>query len=84
MRGEIVSAGGTVETRESRLLAWAGDLFAQLSSQRAELRRSRLEVAGAKEVRVGASVLLVRLPAGAALSAAINRAGLHARWMVGR
>ncbi|KAL4429211.1 hypothetical protein ABPG77_010190 [Micractinium sp. CCAP 211/92] len=49
MRGEIVSAGGTVETRESRLLAWAGDLFAQLSSQRAELRRSRLEVAGAKE-----------------------------------
>ncbi|KAL4443374.1 hypothetical protein ABPG75_011111 [Micractinium tetrahymenae] len=49
MRGQVVSAGGAAETRESRLLAWAGDLFAQLSTQRAELRQSRLELAGAKE-----------------------------------
>lgn len=49
MRGQVVSAGGAAETRESRLLAWAGDLFVQLSSQRAELRRSRLELAGARE-----------------------------------
>lgn len=49
MRGQVIADGGAPETREGRLAAWAGDLFAQMGSQRSDLRRSRLELAGAKE-----------------------------------
>lgn len=47
--GAAVTAGGQSSTRESKLLAWATDIEAQLESQRQELRRSRVELAAAQE-----------------------------------
>lgn len=37
-------------TRESRLMAWANDMFQQVAILKQDLRRSQMEVAGAKEV----------------------------------
>lgn len=47
--GAAVMAGGKSSTRESKLLAWATDIEAQLGLQRQELRRSRIELASAQE-----------------------------------
>lgn len=43
--------GGPAVRRADRLPAWAGELHAQLSAQRQELRRAKLELAGSQEVR---------------------------------
>ena len=48
---KVVSDGGPPTTREGRLLSWAGEIEAQMSSQRAELRRTRMELVAAQEVR---------------------------------
>lgn len=50
----VMADGGATERREERLPAWAGDMMAQLASQRSELRQARLELAGNREVRGGA------------------------------
>lgn len=47
--GAAVMAGGKSSTRESKLLAWATDIEAQLGLQRQELRSSRIELASAQE-----------------------------------
>lgn len=46
-------------TREGRLLSWAGEIEAQVASQRSELRRARMELVAAQEVRAGGGALLV-------------------------
>jgi hypothetical protein len=52
--GGVVAEGETGlawrASRETRLMAWAADLFQQLASLRQDLREARLEVVGAKEV----------------------------------
>ena len=46
--------GAKPVTRENRLLTWATEVEAQLVAQRQELRRSRVELMAAQEVRAGA------------------------------
>ena len=47
----MVSDGGPPATREGRLLSWAGEIEAQVATQRVELRRARMELVAAQEVR---------------------------------
>lgn len=47
--GASVLAGGEKTTREGRLLAWATEIESLFSSQRSELRRSRMELAAAQD-----------------------------------
>jgi hypothetical protein len=49
---KVVSDGGPPTTREGRLLSWAGEIEAQVSAQKAELRRARMELVSAQEVRI--------------------------------
>lgn len=53
-------------SRETRLTAWAADLFQQLASLRQDLREARLEVVGAKEVSRAALKARRQLPNGSA------------------
>eukprot|EP00887_Chlorella_sp_A99_P007942 scaffold12.g7942.t1 len=46
---KVVADGAAPVTRESRLLSWASEIEAQMSSQRQELRRVRMELAAAQE-----------------------------------
>jgi len=46
---QVVAAGMAPVTRENRLLSWASEIEAQLSSQRQELRRARMELVAAQE-----------------------------------
>ncbi len=48
---KVVSDGGPPTTREGRLLSWAGEIEAQVATQRVELRRARMELVAAQEVR---------------------------------
>ena len=45
----VVATGAAPVTREARLLSWATELEAQMSSQRQELRRARMELVAAQE-----------------------------------
>ena len=49
----MVADGGQAVTREGRLLSWASEVEAQLMTQRQDLRRARVELAAAQEVRAG-------------------------------
>ena len=40
-------------SRDGRLQTWAGDMFGQLASQRQDLRRTRVELAGMQQARRG-------------------------------
>ena len=44
-------SGGLAKTREARLLSWADEIATLVSVQREELRRSRMELVAAQEVR---------------------------------
>lgn len=46
---KLVADGGQPVTRENRLLSWAGEMEAQLVSQRQDLRRAHMELAAARE-----------------------------------
>jgi len=46
---QVIAAGATPMTRESRLLSWANELEAQVAGQRQELRRARMELVAAQE-----------------------------------
>ncbi|GAB4813201.1 hypothetical protein N2152v2_000247 [Parachlorella kessleri] len=46
---KVVSDGGPPATREGRLLSWAGEIEAQVATQRVELRRARMELVAAQE-----------------------------------
>lgn len=46
---KLVADGGQPVTREHRLLSWAGEMEAQLVSQRQDLRRAHMELAAARE-----------------------------------
>ena len=46
-------ADGLTETREKRLLNWAEEIAALVSVQRDDLRRSRMELVAAQQVRGG-------------------------------
>lgn len=46
---QVVSPGAAPVTRENRLLAWANEIEAQVSTQRQELRRVRMELVAAQE-----------------------------------
>lgn len=50
---KVVADSGKPVTRENRLLSWAGEMEAQLVSQRQDLRRARMELASAQQVRHG-------------------------------
>ena len=45
-------ANGQSATREGRLLSWADEISALVATQRDDLRRSRMELVAAQEVRV--------------------------------
>jgi hypothetical protein len=46
---QVLASGSAPVTRESRLLSWATELEAQVSGQRQELRRARMELVAAQE-----------------------------------
>jgi len=52
-----VADGGKPVTRENRLLSWASEMEAQLTTQRQDLRRAHMELAAAREVGVRVWVL---------------------------
>lgn len=49
----MVADGQQPVTRENRLLSWASEIEVQMASQRQELRRARMELAAAQDVRLG-------------------------------
>ncbi len=49
--GSAVLANGQEGTREGRLLSWADEMVALVATQRDDLRRSRMELVAAQEVR---------------------------------
>ena len=49
--GSAVVANGEQGTREGRLLSWADEISALVATQRDDLRRSRMELVAAQEVR---------------------------------
>ncbi len=49
---KLVADGAKPVTREHRLLSWASEMEAQLVSQKQDLRRSRMELVAAQEVRI--------------------------------
>lgn len=53
--------GAWPATRESRLVAWANDLFQQVASLRQDLRSSRMELVGAREEAHAAQAEAARL-----------------------
>ncbi len=48
---KLVADGAGAVTRENRLLSWAGEIEAHMMAARQELRRARMELAAAHEVR---------------------------------
>ena len=52
--GSAVLANGQEGTREGRLLSWADEISALVATQRDDLRRSRMELVAAQEVRCSA------------------------------
>ena len=48
---KVIADAGVPATRENRLLSWASEMEAQLVSQRQDLRRARMELAAAQQVR---------------------------------
>ena len=49
--GSAVVANGLEATREGRLLSWADEIAVLVATQRDDLRRSRMELVAAQEVR---------------------------------
>lgn len=54
--GAAVVAGGRSSTRENRLLSWAEEIESIVAVQRTEMRQTRMELAGAQEVRCSGSI----------------------------
>jgi hypothetical protein len=50
--GAMVMVNGQKSTRENKLLSWASEIEALVAVQRDDLRRARMELAAAGEVRI--------------------------------